>query len=246
MRTHRMLIMIVMGLYISMLYGGEGKVKWGYTGKIGPVYWGSLSPEFEMCSKGKNQSPIDLKGFIEADLPELNFEDNGHAIYIENNGHAIKVGVSPGTTVEIDGRKFTLLQFHFHSPSENLIEGRSFPMEAHFVYQDKDGNLAVVALLFEYGEKNPLIEKLWKKMPEKVGKNKITFTCKPHNLLPKNKDYYRFNGSLTTPPCTEGVRWIVLKEYATVSKEQVERFKKVMGMPNNRPVQPVNARVILK
>ncbi len=220
---------------------------WGYTGHEGPMFWGSLDPAYEMCAKGKNQAPIDLKGFIEAELPPIPYADNGSWANIVNNGHSIQVNVNEGSTIKIDGITFKLVQFHFHSPSENLIEGKSFPMEAHFVHADDKGNLAVVALMFEYGPKNEIIEKLWAKMPENAGgKASLEPAFKPYQLLPANKDYYRFNGSLTTPPCSEGVRWIVLKTYATVSKDQVEKFTHVMHHPNNRPVQPVNARPILK
>ena len=226
---------------------GQHKVHWGYEGKEGPVFWGSMDPAFEMCSKGRNQSPIDLRGFIEAELAEIPYTDNGSWQGIINNGHTIQVNVSPGSTIEIDGMTFSLLQFHFHSPSENLLEGKSFPLEAHFVHKNPKGDLAVVALLFEYGPENKVIQRLWEKIPENAGeKAKIEPTFRPYDLLPDKRDYYRFNGSLTTPPCSEGVRWIVLKSHATVSRQQVERFKKVMHHPNNRPVQPINARPILK
>ena len=225
-----------------------GHAHWGYTGDTGPSHWGDLDPAFKMCKEGKNQSPIDLKGFIEADLKPISVSYATHPVEIVNNGHSIQVNVAPGGTLTIDGHTFELKQFHFHSPSENLIEGKSFPMEAHFVHADKDGNLAVIAVMIEEGKKNDLMEALWKYMPEKAGE-KVALsgsTMNPEDLLPSDRDYYRFNGSLTTPPCSEGVWWIVLKKPVTVSKEQVEKFQHVMHHPNNRPVQPVNARPVLK
>jgi carbonic anhydrase len=145
------------------------------------------------------------------------------------------------------GRTFELKQFHFHSPSENTINGKHFPLEAHLVHADKDGNLAVVAVMFREGAANALLAKLWEKMPGKAGdKNALRAGVGVSQMLPAERDYYRFNGLLTTPPCSEGVWWLVIKKMATASKAQVEQFSRVIGHPNNRPVQPVNARVVLK
>ncbi len=232
--------------FMGIAFASEG-VKWGYSGNLAPEHWGSLDPAFEMCAKGRNQAPIDLHGFIEAELPPLFFANSGKLRDLVNNGHTIKVNCMEGSSITVDGKTFNLLQFHFHTPSENLIDGRSLPMEAHFVHADRDGNLAVVALMFEKGEENPMIKKLWEKLPENIGEtNTLDPVFAPYDLLPKNRDYYRFNGSLTTPPCTEGVRWFVIKGYATVSPEQVAKFAHLMHHPNNRPVQPVYARPILK
>ncbi len=142
---------------------------------------------------------------------------------------------------------FLLKQFHFHTPSENRIHGKSFPLEAHFVHIDKDGNIAVVAVMFEDGKENKSLAKIWDKMPIKEGKeSKLNLKDIASELLPKNMAHYHFNGSLTTPPCTEGVRWIVLKNPVNVSKEQVTKFLNVMKHTNNRPIQPINARVIVE
>ena len=166
---------------------------------------------------------------------------------ILNNGHTIQVNYNPGSTIKVNGNEFELKQFHFHSPSENTIEGRSYPMEAHYVHADKDGNLAVIAVLFETGEKNAELEKAWAHMPENAGeKGVLSKSVDANNLLPHDHGYYRFNGSLTTPPCSEGVWWLVMKYSQSVSKEQIAKFANTMHHPNNRPVQPANARVILK
>jgi carbonic anhydrase len=222
----------------------NGAVHWGYEGKGAPENWGSLTPEFRMCKDGVNQSPINLTGFVEADLPKLEYKYDTNSTEVLNNGHAVQVNVAPGSKITIDGIDFELKQFHFHTPSENNINGKSFPLEAHFVHASKDGKLAVVALMFKEGKENPVLAKAWDKMPMKVGDKNPVEINDIDKLLPENRDYYRFNGSLTTPPCTEGVRWIVIKEPVEVSKEQVEKFAKVMGHPNNRPVQPLNARII--
>jgi carbonic anhydrase len=223
------------------------KSHWTYSGNEGPEQWGSLDDSFTTCSSGKNQSPINLTRMVEGELPELtiNYKTGGNEIV--NNGHTIQVNYAPGSTMSVGKRSFELKQFHFHSPSENTIEGHSYPMEAHFVHADKDGNLAVIALMFKSGEHNAELEKAWAQMPEKAeGKQVLSSSVDANILLPPDHDYYRFNGSLTTPPCTEGVNWFVMKFIDTASKEQLEKFSHVMHHANNRPVQPVNARVVIQ
>ncbi|MCC9002163.1 MAG: carbonic anhydrase family protein, partial [Candidatus Competibacter sp.] len=147
----------------------------------------------------------------------------------------------------VDGVRFELKQFHFHVPSENLLNGQSFPMEAHLVHTDQDGNIAVVAILFSKGKANRALEKAWAQMPKKEGdKLALSAGVSPLGILPANRNYYRYNGSLTTPPCSEGVRWLVMKNPVSASKEQIEEFAHTMHHPNNRPVQAVNARPVLK
>ncbi len=224
-----------------------GKTHWGYSGQEGPEHWGELSSEFSMCATGKNQSPINLTGMIEGYLPELivNYNEGGNEVI--NNGHTIQVNYAPGSNITVGSRSFELKQFHFHSPSENTIEGQFLPMEAHFVHADKDGNLAVIAVMFTLGKQNDELEKIWARIPlEENLKIALTEIIDANNLLPQDHDYYRYNGSLTTPPCTEGVNWFVMKAYESVSIEQIEKFMHVMHHHNNRPVQPVNARVIVQ
>ncbi|WP_457597047.1 carbonic anhydrase [Hydrogenimonas sp.] len=237
-------------LSATMAIAGDHTIHWGYSGHGGPEHWGELSDDFKMCMIGKNQSPIDLRTDIafETKLPPIEFDYHTKAFDIVDNGHTEKVDINPGSTITVDGIKFELKQFHFHTPSENRIDGKSFPLEAHFVHADEHGNLAVIALMFEYGKPNETLERIWRKLPEKPGvKHACSMTAADvMALLPKDKSYYRFNGSLTTPPCSEGVRWLVLKTPVTVSKAQVQKFARIMGHANNRPVQPLNARVILK
>ena len=166
---------------------------------------------------------------------------------ILKNGHTIQVNYNPGSTIKVNGNEFELKQFHFHSPSENTIEGRSYPMEVHYVHADKDGNLVVIAVLFETGEKNAELEKAWAHMPENAGeKGVLSKSVDANNLLPHDHGYYRFNGSLTTPPCSEGVRWFVLKQSVTASKQQLDAFSNTLSHSNNRPLQKLNARTILQ
>jgi carbonic anhydrase len=234
---------------ISWSAGALAQTHWGYEGEAGPSNWSKLDPKFVMCALGKNQSPIDISGFVEADLKPLKFKYSASAqeIAIVNNGHTIQVNYAPGSSVTVDGREFELKQFHFHSPSENKIDGKQYPLEGHLVHADKDGNLAVVAVMFQEGAPSAALTKLWEKMPTKSGdKNALPAGMSVAQLLPAERDYYRFDGSLTTPPCSEGVRWLVLKKVATASKAQIDLFAKTVGHPNNRPLNPVNARTVLK
>ncbi|NPA57876.1 MAG: carbonic anhydrase family protein [Aquificae bacterium] len=232
-------------LFTTAVAGGSGD--WSYHGETGPEHWGDLKEEYIMCKIGKNQSPVDLNRIVEAELKDLKIDYKAGAVSIVNNGHTIKVSYEPGSYIEVDGIKFELKQFHFHAPSEHKIKGKQYPFEAHFVHADKDGNLAVIGVVFKEGKPNPVIEKLWNSMPTEIGKEvKLAHKVNAYNLLPKEKDYYRYSGSLTTPPCSEGVRWIVMEEELEMSKEQIEKFRKLMGGDTNRPVQPLNARVILE
>jgi carbonic anhydrase len=230
---------------ISTSAMASGTVHWGYAGHEGPENWGNLAPEFALCSSGKNQSPVDISNMIEGELPELKIAYQAAGTEVLNNGHAIQVNYKSGSTITTGGNTFGLKQFHFHSPSENTIEGRSFPLEAHFVHADENGNLAVVAVMYEEGEQNSELSKAWVQMPAEAGQKAVLKEIVDANgLLPKVEDYYYFNGSLTTPPCTEGVRWFVKKASGSVSREQIDKFVHVMHHPNNRPVQPLNARLV--
>jgi len=224
----------------------EHSVHWGYDGEGAPEHWGDIDPRFTTCKNGVNQSPINLSGFTESDLPTIAFNYNLTSSDILNNGHSIQANLKEGSSITVDGKTFELKQFHFHNPSENNINGTSYPLEAHFVHASEAGELAVVAVMFVEGEENKALSELWAKMPQNIG-DKNPIDAKDLNaLLPTDRDYYRFNGSLTTPPCTEGVRWLVMKKPVTLSATQIETFKKVMHHHNNRPIQSTNARLILQ
>lgn len=244
----KLLIAAMMLVISSGAYAAEGGgAHWGYSGEHGPEHWGELDPAYSACGEGRNQSPINLTGFIESELEPVEIQYEAGGKQVVHNGHAIQVNFAPGSTIMLDGRAFKLKQFHFHAPSENHIDGKSFPMEAHLVHADKAGNLAVVAVMFVEGEPNPAIASVWSYMPGiEGGKQLLPAGVSAEGILPSNRDYYRFSGSLTTPPCSEGVWWIVMKEPVTVSKDQIEKFVNVMGHPNNRPIQPLNGRPVLK
>jgi len=234
----------------SAMFASEDANHWGYTGHNTPEKWGDMDTKNVMCKLGHNQSPINIEKDIEIDsknLAPIAFNYVSGSSNVVDNGHTVQVNIKDGSSIKIDGKVFELKQFHFHTPSENEIDSKHFPLEAHFVHMAKDGSLAVVAVLFEDGKENPLLHKVWAKMPHEAGKkSSISLTSKEINaFLPKDKSYYRFDGSLTTPPCSEGVRWFVLKSYDTVSKGQVEQFLHVMHHPNNRPIQNIGARKVL-
>jgi carbonic anhydrase len=238
---------MTVALFTPLAIAQEVSAHWGYTGHNSPQQWAELSPKNKMCGIGKNQAPINITASLDANLEALEIKYTQPSANIINNGHTIQVNIKDGDTIGIDGISFGLKQFHFHTPSENNIDGKSFPLEAHFVHLDKNGNIAVLALMFEEGEENINLAKIWEKMPTKANEtNNLSLDNIATTLLPKNRDYYRFNGSLTTPPCSEGVRWVVLKTPVTISKAQVEKFLNVMKHPNNRPIQNTNARVIIK
>lgn len=225
----------------------NGPAHWGYTGEGAPEHWGQLSPDYAICGSGKNQSPIDLDNFVEAELADISFAYSAGGQELINNGHTIQVNFAPGSSVSLDGQNFALKQYHFHSPSENTIQGQSFPLEVHLVHADAAGNLAVIAVMFSEGDENPALSQAWSLMPSQAGdKVALTTPVSAAEILPQDHSYYRFNGSLTTPPCSEGVRWLVMKTPVSVSAEQVKKFAELMQHPNNRPVQPVNARPVLQ
>lgn len=221
-------------------------VHWEYSGEAGPAKWASLTPEFGQCA-GRNQSPVNLSGLVNAELAPLQFHylAGGHSV--TNNGHTVQVDYAPGSTLELDGMHFTLKQFHFHAPSENLIEGKSYPLEGHLVHANDKGELAVVAVMFEPGKANGALSQVWQSLPAKAGEQRqLKEPVSAEPLLPAKRDYYRFSGSLTTPPCSEGVRWLVMKQPMQVSQAQIDAFKAVMHHPNNRPVQPLHGRLVLQ
>lgn len=221
--------------------------QFGYSGASGPAHWGGISEHWGACSAGRNQSPVNLSRLVEAELAPAEFDYTTFGTDVINTTHSIQVNYRPGSTLRVEGRAFTLLQFHFHAPSEHHLDGRDFPLEAHLVHQDEHGNLAVVGVLFEEGAPNDLVNLLSASMPGGPGQrgtlgNNIT----ARGLLPADRHHFRYSGSLTTPPCTEGVLWILMKERMTVSRDQVLAFERALGFANNRPVQPLNARAPLQ
>jgi len=220
---------------------------WSYVGATGPEAWGKLRPEFGVCASGKRQSPINIEesNTLQGPAETLLFNytpSNGTVI---NNGHTVQVDVQGSNTLTVRGSNYALVQVHFHSPSEEQINFRNYAMVAHLVHKDAQGQLAVVAVLLEPGQANAFIDSVWTYMPldvnDQVRMPGGLFDLK--GLLPQDQRYYQFLGSLTTPPCTEGVLWMVLKAPVQISAAQLRLFQQLY--PNNaRPVQPINSRPV--
>ncbi|ENF1919438.1 carbonic anhydrase family protein [Klebsiella michiganensis] len=222
---------------------------WSYEGEGSPEHWGALNEEYKTCQNGMNQSPINIDTTFKTHLSPLDTHYIDGPITLINNGHTIQAGLKTKTadTVTIDGTPFTLQQFHFHAPSENTVHGKHYAMEMHLVHKSAQGAVAVVAVMFDQGAENSELNKLWATMPEKADQTaKIVTQMDLNALLPADKTYWRFSGSLTTPPCSEGVTWIVLKHPLTLSSAQLAKFSHAMHHDNNRPIQPLNGRVVIE
>jgi carbonic anhydrase len=220
---------------------------WSYSGAESPAHWSSLDPEYSACSRGHEQSPIDIAHAKPAALPALTFNYKATTLNIIDNGHTIQVNVASGSTLSVGGRTYSLKQFHFHHPSEEHVNGKGFPLVAHLVHQDSEGHLAVVAILFEKGQANALINSLWSNIPTNKGhaEDVPSVSVQALDLLPVERGYFTYSGSLTTPPCSEGVIWYVLKSHPTVSTQQIATFSKIYPL-NARPLQARNGRSILE
>ena len=222
-------------------------VSWKYVGSKGPEHWGDLSEDFLSCKVGKNQSPIDIDKTITTSPSKLKTFQRFPVLSILNNGYTVQADFKAGNIMVVDTVMYEMKHVTFHTPSENTIKGKSFPLEAHFLHADSKGNMAILAVMFEEGAENKALANLWEQMPKtKVQPKKLSSKVLASDLTPRDKTYYRYNGSLTTPPCTEGVIWIVMKSPMTASKSQITAFKKVMRHDNNRPLQPLNGRIVLE
>ena len=220
--------------------GGTQTAHWEYDGALGPENWGK---EFPTCGRGKSQAPLNIKGPFEKVRFSVAPDYKQGQLKIVNNGHTIQVNVPAGSKVRIDGRPFDLLQFHFHRPSEEHIDGKPSAMVIHFVHKNAEGELAVLAVMLREGNENPGIKTLWTHAPKAEGPEVVPdgVMFNPVNLLPREMDFFHYDGSLTTPPCTEKVKFYILKTQVNVSKEQMAEFPFKM---NARPIQPTNGRPI--
>jgi carbonic anhydrase len=222
------------------------KPHWEYEGEHGPAHWGTLDPAYHTCVAGTHQSPIDIRDARSGDLPAISFSYHPTALKLIDNGHTIQVNYAPGSFISVAGKQYELLQFHFHHPAEEQVSGTSYPMVAHLVHKSADGKLAVVAvLLAQGGAANDFIERLWKHLPAEQGKEIAVqgVALDVSTLLPATHGYFTYAGSLTTPPCTEGVTWFVLKTPVQISQNEIAAFAK--KYPHNaRPIQQLHGRVI--
>jgi carbonic anhydrase len=217
---------------------------WGYEGMQGAQHWGAMEPGFALCKSGKEQSPIDITMDGAGKPSPIEFGYAQGAADVINNGHTIQINLAAGGSIKLDGVDYALVQFHFHTPSEEKIRGKAYPMVAHLVHKSATGQLAVVAVLFEEGDENKALKAVFSGLPAKAG-DSVTLASgfNTMDVLPAYKGYYKFVGSLTTPPCSEGVRWQVLKQRVELSKAQIAAFRKLYKM-NARPVQPLHGRKV--
>lgn len=228
-------------------FAQETTAEWSYQGKEGPKDWGDLAAAYRTCKTGHAQSPINIQGAKKADLPPLKFDYHAVPLNIMDNGHTIEVIYAPGSTLTVGDKVYTLKQFHFHHPSEEHVNGHGYDMSAHLVHADSEGHLAVVGVLLEKGAANALIDSIWKNIPKQKEKavDVPGVTVNAKDLLPPDLGYYAFSGSLTTPPCSEGVTWYVLKNSEPISDAQVATFAKEYPK-DARPIQRVNGRELLE
>jgi carbonic anhydrase len=222
-------------------------VFWSYEGTCGPAYWGDLTPEFSPCREGRAQSPIDLTQAVVADNGLVNVRYCRTPINLVNTGNSIQLDVEPGSVVEINGAVFQLIQLHFHSPAEHTIDGQRCAIEMHLVHADSDGHIAVLAVMLTPGQTDhDSFTELWAHLPPKTDQRCVSesTSMNPRSLLPDDvTSCFLYTGSLTTPPCTEGVIWVVLTNPVALSESQIAAFRKLYD-GNARPLQDRNARPI--
>jgi carbonic anhydrase len=235
--------------------GGEHEPHWGYAGEAGPEHWAALSPEFALCTEGREQSPIDLSGaepvagrMLARRISEelLSFEQRTRVLDLVDNGHTIQITTESGMALDLEGEHYELVQYHLHAPSEHTVDGKHAPLEVHFVHKSAGGRLAVLGLLVEEGAHDPNWAPVIDALPSGPGDDRHLENLPrvEGQLHPLSERYYRYRGSLTTPPCSEGVEWIVMAEPHRVSADQLEAIASHLH-DNYRPVQPLGQRRLL-
>lgn len=203
-----------------------------------------MKSEYKACAEGKTQSPIDLTNAVAAELGDIKFDYNASKLNVLNNGHTVQVNYDGGSSITVDGAQYNLLQFHFHTPSEHTVNGKYYGNEMHLVHKNDKGELAVVGVLIENGAENAAYKAIWSNLPKKADEKKsVAVDINASELLPMEKDYFTYSGSLTTPPCSENVRWIVLQSPIQMSEAQIKEIQGIMHK-NNRPVQKMHDRTL--
>ncbi|HEY2115146.1 MAG TPA: carbonic anhydrase family protein [Candidatus Angelobacter sp.] len=245
MRTIILILALMSFILVSYEQEKHHPPHWSYEGPTGPDRWGDLNSDYSKCKTGSEQSPINITSSVASDLPAIEFHYTESALKIIDNGHTVQVTSDGRSSMTVGGKQYKLLQFHFHHPSEEQINGKSHDLVIHLVHQDAEGHLAVVAVLADQGPDNSVLKTIFNHLP-RTGEGEVTTgaTINPAGLLPLNGGYYAFPGSLTTPPCSESVTWFVLKQPVTLSQSELEQFVKLY--PHNaRPVQPLHQRTVL-
>lgn len=222
-------------------------VHWTYEGEEGPEHWGEIDPAYAACGTGKSQSPVDVNDPVDSDLTNISFHYQPSEVNILNNGHTVQVNYDSGSYIELDGARYDVAQFHYHAPSEHSVNGNLFAAELHIVHKNADGHLAVVGILLDEGAENAAYQPFIENLPaEKSDAHDAGVTIDAAALLPSVQTTFRYSGSLTTPPCSEGVQWLVMTTPVELSSEQIEALAALFEEGNNRPVQPLNNRPLVE
>ena len=238
---------LIAGLACAAGAQAPSEPKWDYLGKYGPINWGKLDPAWKACAAGKEQSPVDIRSSkLNKALQPVEFHYMAGPVTLENNGHTVVVHVRPGSYIVADGVRYDLEQFHFHHPGEEAVKGRLSDMVAHLVHRSADGKIAVVAVRLneDRAQPNALLSTLWESLPKAAGQTtKIDDMVNAGGLLPADRGYWTYTGSLTAPPCTEGVKWIIFQQAMPLSREQLRAFAAIYPV-NSRPLQDLRGRKI--
>jgi len=244
------LVLVVMVVMSTAAAFAGGEATWSYSGDTGPDKWGALSPSWAICGNGRYQSPIDIQDGVEAGLAPITADIKSTPLKFGLDGPTFAVPYQPGSIFTINGIRYELHAFHFHHPSEHTVNGKHYPMEAHMVLKS-EGSLhsnAVMGVFIDAGKTSDMLNQFWDQLPRERGEKIKPVQVNVGDLLPVNKRYYMYEGSMTTPGCPQGVRWFVLEEPVEASQAQIDRFIQDLteGKTNNRPIQPAYGRVILK
>lgn len=222
-------------------------VHWTYEGEEGPDHWGEINPDYAVCGTGKSQSPIDVKAAEGDDLTNISFHYQPSEVNILNNGHTVQVNYDSGSYIELDGVRYDIAQFHYHAPSEHAVDGKLFAAELHIVHKNADGGLAVVGILLDEGAQNEALQPFIENLPAKESEvADAGVKINAADFLPAVQTTYRYSGSLTTPPCSEGVNWLLMTTPVEISAAQLSALTSLFDHGNNRPVQPLNDRPLVE
>jgi len=241
-----LLVALALALVVAGVAVAAEGVHWSYSGESGPEHWGDLSPDFATCAKGVEQSPVDIPADAALNAADISFNYQPSALTIVNNGHTIQVNYDKGSSITLNGVRYDLVQFHFHAHSEHALAGQFAPLELHLVHKNAKGGLAVVGVLLKAGAENPGYAAVLDNLPAAAGEPQAVSgaSVDANQLLPAARTYWRYNGSLTTPPCTEGVQWLVMNTPVALSDAQIARYTAIYSA-NARPLQPFHSRAFL-
>jgi carbonic anhydrase len=240
----------VPAIWVPAVSRAQWTTPWSYEGPDGPDHWGDLDPAYVACKAGREQSPIDIRDAHATDLPAMRFDyHSGPLKYLINNGYTIRLNYhdapGAGNVLTVGGKSYHLTQFHFHHPSEEYVGGKPYEMEVHLMHEAGDGAVMGVTVFLKAGSPNATVQRMWDHMPTTAGKEQEIpgVEVNPANLLPSDAAYDTYKGSLTAPPCTEGVTWFVLKTPVEISAAEISAFAKLY--PHDvRPLQPLNGRLV--